>query len=58
MLKLPEYPHFATQTLELRQHIAIIITVVSTVYLLRPVKNELFIDLEDAFICLRNWSFT
>jgi hypothetical protein len=58
MLKLPEYPHFATQTPELRQYIAIIIAVIPPVYLRHPVKNELFTDLEDAFIYLRNWGFT
>jgi hypothetical protein len=32
MSKLPEYPRFPTRTLELRQYIATLITIVSSIY--------------------------
>jgi hypothetical protein len=54
MSKLLEYPHFDTQTPELYKHIATIIAAIPPIHLLRLVKNELFADLEDVFICLYN----
>jgi hypothetical protein len=53
-LKLPEYPHFATQTPELRQRLGTAIATIPPAHLLRPVKNELFADPEDAFVRLRD----
>jgi hypothetical protein len=53
-LKALEYPEFNTQTLELRKAIAIIIAAIPTDYWVRLRKNELFVDLEDAFIRIRN----
>lgn len=58
MLELPEYPHFNTQTLELRQRIATAIASIQPAHLLRPVTNEVFANPEDAFIRLRDWGFT
>jgi hypothetical protein len=55
MSKLLEYPYFTTQTPELRQHITTTIAAIPPAHLLRPVKNELFIDPEDAFIRLPDW---
>jgi hypothetical protein len=58
MSKLPEYPYFNMQTPELRPHIATIIaTIIAAIppkHLLSLVKNELFANLEDAFIRLRD----
>jgi hypothetical protein len=58
MSKLPEYPHFVTQTPELRQRITTAIAAISPAHLLRPVKNELFINPEDAYTRIRDWGFT
>lgn len=58
MSKLPEYPRFTTQTPALRQRLATAIAAIPPAHSLRPVKNELFADSEDAFIRLRNWGFT
>jgi hypothetical protein len=52
--KAPEYPKFNTQTLELRKAIVSAIDAISANYWVRLRKNELFADLEDAFICIRN----
>ena len=54
MSKLLEYPYFTTQTPELRQHITTTIAAIPPMHLLRPVKNELFMDPEDAFIRLHD----
>jgi hypothetical protein len=54
MSKLPEYPHFDTQTPELYKRITTVIIAILPVHLLCLVKIELFIDLEDAFVHLRN----
>jgi len=54
MLKLLEYPHFDTQTLALRQCLATAIAAIPSAHLLRLVKNEHFVDLEDAFVRLRD----
>jgi hypothetical protein len=53
-LKALEYPKFDTQTLELCKAITTIITAIPADYWVRPRKNELFIDLEDGFIRIRN----
>jgi hypothetical protein len=58
MSKLPEYPHFATQTPELRQRITTAIAAIPPAHLLRPVKNELFTNPEDAYTRIRDWGFT
>jgi hypothetical protein len=50
----PEYPIFDTQTLELRKRIATVINALPPDYLVRPKAGELFVDPEDAFICIRN----
>ena len=52
--KAPEYSKFDTQTLELRKAITTIITAILADHWVRPRKNELFIDLEDGFIRIRN----
>ena len=52
--KAPEYSKFDTQTLELRRHIATTIDAISPDHWVRPKKNELFADLETAFIRLRD----
>jgi hypothetical protein len=52
--KAPEYPEFNTQTPELRKAIATAITAISTNHWVRLCKNELFTDLEDAFIHIYN----
>jgi hypothetical protein len=52
--KALEYPEFNTQTPELRKAIATAITAISTDYWVRPRKNELFADPEDAFIRIHN----
>ena len=56
--KAPEYLKFDTQTLELHKAITTIITVIPADHWVRPRKNELFTDPEDAFIRIRNWGFT
>ena len=56
--KAPEYPEFNTQTPELRKAIATAIAAIPTDHWVRPRKNELFADPEDAFIRIRNWGFT
>jgi hypothetical protein len=43
-LEKPVYPHFNTQTLELRQRITTIIAAIPPDYWVRPKKNELFVD--------------
>jgi hypothetical protein len=50
----PEYPIFDTQTPELRKYIATVINALSPNHLVRPKAGELFADLEDAFIRIRN----
>jgi hypothetical protein len=45
-----DYPHFNTQTLELRHYINIIITAIPSNHWLRLATRELFVDPEDAFI--------
>jgi hypothetical protein len=52
--KAPEYSKFDTQTSELRKAIATLITAILANHWVRPRKNELFIDPEDGFICIRN----
>ena len=52
--KAPEYPEFNTQTPELRKTIATAITAIPTDHWVRPHKNELFADPEDAFIRIHN----
>ena len=52
--KAPEYSKFDTQILELRRRIAIIINAIPFNYWVRLKKNELFADLETAFIRLRD----
>ena len=52
--KALEYPEFNTQTPELRKAIATAIAAISTNHWVRLRKNELFIDLEDAFIHICN----
>lgn len=54
MSKLPEYPRFDTQTPELRKHIATAIAAIPADHLVRPRKNKLFADPEDAYIRLRD----
>ena len=54
----PDYPHFDTQTLELRHYIDTIIAAIPPDYWVRPATGELFTDPEDAFIYIRNWGFT
>jgi hypothetical protein len=56
--KALEYPEFNTQTLKLRKAIATAIAAISTDHWVCLCKNELFVDLEDAFICIYNWGFT
>jgi len=56
--KAPEYPEFNTQTPELRKAIATTIAAIPANHWVRPRKNELFTDPEDAFIRIRNWGFT
>jgi len=56
--KALEYPEFNTQTPELRKTITTAIAAIPTDHWVRPRKNELFTDLEDAFIRIRNWGFT
>jgi hypothetical protein len=58
MAKLLEYPHFNTQTPALRQRLAATIAAIPAAHLLRPVTGEVFADLEDAFVRLRDWGFT
>ena len=58
MSKLPEYPHFNTQTPALRQRLATAIAAIPAAHRLRPVKGEVFTDPEDAFVRLRDWGFT
>jgi hypothetical protein len=58
MLKPPEYPHFATQTPELRQRIATAIAAVPVDHWVRPVKNEIFADPQDAYVRIWDWGFT
>ena len=58
MLDLPEYPHFTTQTLALRQRIATAIAAIPAAHLLRPATGELFVEPEDAYIRIRDWGFT
>jgi hypothetical protein len=50
----PVYPHFDTQTPELRQRIETAIAATPPDHWARPKKNELFTDPEAAFIRLRN----
>jgi hypothetical protein len=52
--KALEYPEFNTQTLELRKAITTVIAAIPTNHWVRPRKNELFIDPEDAFIYIYN----
>jgi hypothetical protein len=54
----PIYPHFNTQTPELRQRIDTAIAAIPPDHWVRPKKNELFADPETAFIRLRDWGFT
>jgi hypothetical protein len=54
----PVYPHFDTQTPELRQCINTTIAAIPPDHWVRPKKNELFTDPETAFIRLRDWGFT
>jgi hypothetical protein len=58
MSKLPEYPHFDTQTPALRDRIATAIAAIPAAHCLRPVKGEVFVDPQDAFVRLRDWGFT
>jgi hypothetical protein len=51
------YPHFNTQTLELRQRINTAIAAIPPDHWARRKKNELFTDPETAFIRLRDWGF-
>jgi hypothetical protein len=53
-----DYLYFNTQTLELRHYINTIIAAISSNHWLCLAIGELFIDLEDAFIYMRNWGFT
>ena len=43
-LEKPVYPHFNTQTPELRQRIATVIAAIPPDHWVRPKKNELFAD--------------
>jgi hypothetical protein len=52
--KAPEYPEFNTQTLELYKAISIAIATILANHWVHLCKNELFIDPEDAFICIYN----
>ena len=54
----PDYPHFNTQTLELRHYINTAIAAIPPNHWLRLATGELFADPEDAFIRMRNWGFT
>jgi hypothetical protein len=54
----PDYPHFDTQTPELRHRIDTAITAIPPNHWVRPATGELFADPEDAFIRMRNWGFT
>ena len=56
--KALEYPKFNTQTPELRKAIATAIAAIPANHWVRPRKNELFTDPEDAFIRICNWGFT
>jgi hypothetical protein len=58
MTKLPEYPHFNTQTPALGQRLAATIAAIPAAHLPRPVTGEVFADPEDAFVRLRDWGFT
>jgi len=58
MSEPPEYPHFATQTPELRQRIDTAISAIPTDHWVRPIKNEVFADPQDAYIRIRDWGFT
>ena len=53
-LEKPVYPQFDTQTPELRKRIAAAINALPAKHLTRPKAGELFADLEDAFIYIRN----
>ena len=57
-LKNPLYPHFNTQTPELRKRIKTAITAIPLDHWVRPKKNELFADPETAYIRIRDWGFT
>ena len=52
--KAPEYPKFDTQTPELRKAITTTIAAIPADHWVRLRKNELFADLEDGFIRIRN----
>ena len=54
----PDYPHFDTQTPELRHRIDTAIAAIPPDHWVRPATGELFADPEDAFIRIRNWGFT
>jgi hypothetical protein len=56
--KPPRYPEFNTQTPELRNAIATAIDAIPAHHWVRPRKNEVFANPEDAFIRIRNWGFT
>jgi hypothetical protein len=53
-LKKPVYPHFNTQTPELRKRIETAITAIPLDHWVRPKKNELFADPETAYIRIRD----
>ena len=57
-LEKPVYPHFNTQTPELRKRIETIITAIPLNHWVRLKKNELFADPETAYIRIRDWGFT
>jgi hypothetical protein len=57
-LEKPVYPHFNTQTPELRKHIETIITTIPPDHWVRPKKNKLFTDPKTAYIRICDWGFT
>jgi hypothetical protein len=57
-LEKPVYPHFNTQTPELRKRIETAIAAIPLDHWVRPKKNELFADPETAYIRIRDWGFT
>jgi hypothetical protein len=53
-LEKPVYPHFNTQTLELRKYIKTIIAIILPDHWVRPKKNKLFADPKTVYIRIRN----
>ena len=53
-LEKPVYPHFNTQTPELRKRIETAIAAIPPDHWVRPKKNELFADPETAYIRIRD----